>query len=165
MKKIILALIIATSAIASFGQVYQVIDSKLIDNPIVRQKVQLSFDNTQREQRIFKVQMQKEDRLYDTIYFKAVIDSYINQKWNVHYSLVDYFSVPDTIIIEKIDTQYYLDGDITQVSLNYERDSLITKYNRLKSLYGELVTYDINFRPIKERYDTLVDWLSQIQSQ
>lgn len=165
MKRILLMLTIATLAIATFGQEYQIIDTKLKNDSKVEWIVQKNKESIQRLERDFKIKMMAEDRLYDTIYHKTTIDALINSKWNEHASLVAAFSEPDTFIIEKIGVDYFENGDTTSIPLNVVRNTLIAKYNRLEAKYGELVTYDKEFRPIKEKYDKLQDWLTQIQSQ
>lgn len=157
-------LTIATLALAGFSQTYEVIDSKITD-PVKKEKVQIYKELLHQLTRKFKIRMMSEDRLYDSIYVKSEIDALIAANWSLYDTFVGALSDPDTIIIEKINNKYYMDGDTTQQSLDDERVGLIMKYNRLQDTYGELVTYNKDFIPIKERFDKLQDWLDQIQSQ
>lgn len=156
---------IVVLAATGFAQQYQIIDTKVKDDPKGVWIIQKNKESIQRIERDFKIKMMAEDRLYDTIYHKNTIDALIYSKWNEHAMLVASFSEPDTFMIEKINGLYYLHGDTTTVPLNTKRTALIDKYNRLKSIYGDVVTYDPAFHVIKDEYDTLQDWLTQIQGQ
>jgi len=136
MKKLILAFTIATSAIASFGQTYYVTNKILPDtlDSYSKELVNIIKGEVARTNRVLTNYKFRQNEKYDTIYNETLVDLYLAQDMNLYNSLLNQFTVIDTIPVIKIDNGFYLNNDSLGLSISEQKLVIKSRYDKIVAI-------------------------------